>query len=117
MNGAEFNPRDATRGPRNTLGEDLLFIGDNYPIAKRIPPSVHDTEGLPFMTHGCGFIVRRGMNGALGQAIPDLSHFRVDGAPTCSAGLARSADDSRSPPPGTMPTMNNARDGGPAEAR
>ena len=46
MNGAEFDPRDATWVPRNTLGEYSLFIGDNYPIVKRMPPSVHDMEGL-----------------------------------------------------------------------
>ena len=51
MNGAEFDPRDATWVPRNTLGEYSLFIGDSYPIVKRMPPSVHDTEGLPFMKH------------------------------------------------------------------
>jgi hypothetical protein len=32
MNGAEFDPRDATWVPRNTLGEYSLFIGVNYPI-------------------------------------------------------------------------------------
>ena len=63
MNGAEFDPRDATWVPRNTLGEYLLFIRDNYPIVKRMPPSMHDTEGLPFMKHGCVFIVHRRMNG------------------------------------------------------
>lgn len=34
MNGAEFDPRDATWVPRNTLGEYSLFIGDSYPIVK-----------------------------------------------------------------------------------
>ena len=55
MNDAEFDPRDAMWVPRNTLGEYSLFIGDNYPIVKRMPPSVHNTEGLPFMKHGCVF--------------------------------------------------------------
>ena len=45
MNGIEFDPHDATWVPRNTLGEYWLFIGDNYPIVKRMPPSVHGTEG------------------------------------------------------------------------
>ena len=65
MNGAEFDPRDATWVPRNTLGEYSLFIGG-------MPPSVHDTEGLPFMKHGCVFSVHRRMNDMLGHAIPDL---------------------------------------------
>ena len=37
MNGAEFDPRDATWVPRNTLGEYSLFIGDSYPIVKQMP--------------------------------------------------------------------------------
>ena len=49
MNGAEFDPRDATWVPRNTLGEYSLFIGDSYPIVKRMSPSGHETEGLPVM--------------------------------------------------------------------
>ena len=61
-NGAELDPRDATWVPRNTLGEYSLFIRDNYPIVKRMPPSVHDTEGLPFMKHGCVFSAHRRMN-------------------------------------------------------
>ena len=32
MNGAEFDPRDATWVPRNTLGEYSLFIRDSYPL-------------------------------------------------------------------------------------
>ena len=35
MNDAEFDPRDATWVPRNTLGEYSLFIRDNYPIVRR----------------------------------------------------------------------------------
>ena len=72
MNGTEFDPRDAMWVPRNTLGEYSLFIGDNYPIVKRMPPSMHDTEGLPFMKHGCVFSAHRRMNDMLGHAIPDL---------------------------------------------
>ena len=69
MTGAEFDPRDATWVPRNTLGEYTLFSGDSYPIVKRTPPSVHDPEGLPFMKHGCVFSVHRWMNHTLGHAI------------------------------------------------
>src|SRR5215216_1911540 len=72
MNGAEFDPHDATWVPRNTLGEYSLFIGDSYPIVKQMPPSVHDTEGLLFMKHGCVFSARWRMNDMLGHAIPNV---------------------------------------------
>ena len=78
MNGAEFVPRDAMLVPRNTLGEYSLFI---YPIVKRMPPSVHDTEGLMFMKHGCVFSVHRRMNDMLGHAIPNLCRFSLDESP------------------------------------
>ena len=83
MNGTEFDPRDATWVPRNTLGEYSLFIGDSYPIVKRMPPSMHDTEGLPFMKHGCVFSAHRRMNDMLGHAIPDLCRFSYDESPSC----------------------------------
>ena len=57
MNNAEFDPSGATWVLRNTLGEYSLLIGDSYPIVKQMPPSVHDTEGLSFMKHGCVFSV------------------------------------------------------------
>ena len=75
MNSAEFDPRDAMWVPRNTLGEYLVFIGDSYPIVKQMPASVHDTEGLPFMKHGCVFSAQRQMNNMPGHAIPDLCRF------------------------------------------
>ena len=60
MNGVEFDPCDATWVPMNTLGEYSLFIADSYPIVKQIPPSMHDTEGLPFMKHGCFLVSTAG---------------------------------------------------------
>ena len=93
MNDAEFDPHDATWVPRNTLGEYLLFIGDNYPIVKRMPPSVHDTEGLPFMKHGCVFSAHRQMNDMLGHAIPDLCRFSLDESPSCGTGLESCDND------------------------
>ena len=72
MNGAEFDPPDATWVPTNTLGEYSLFIGGIYPIVKQMPPSVHNTEGLAFMKHGCVFSVHYWMSDMLGHAIPDL---------------------------------------------
>ena len=78
MNGAEFDPRDATWVPRNPLAEYSLFIGDSYPIVKWMPLSMHDTEGLPFIKHGSVFSVHRRMNDMLGHAIPDLCRFSVE---------------------------------------
>ena len=95
MNGAEFDPRDATWVPRNTLGEYSLFIGDSYPIVKRMPPSVHDTEGLPFMKLGCVFSAHRRMHDMLGHAIPDLCLFSLDESPSCGTGLESCDNDSR----------------------
>ena len=110
MNGAEFNPPDAMRVPRNTLGEYLLFIGDRYPIVKRMPPSVHDTEGLPFMKHGCVFSAHRRMNDMLGHAIPDLCRFSLDESPSCGTGLESCDNDSRCPPLWIMLSMKNTWD-------
>lgn len=110
MNGAEFDPRDATWVPRNTLGEYSLFIGDSYPIVKRMPPSVHDTEGLPFMKHGCVFSVHRRMNDMLGHAIPDLCRFSLDESPSCGTGLESCDNDSRCPPLWIVPSMKNTWD-------
>ena len=110
MNGAEFDPRDATWVPRNTLGEYSLFIGDSYPIVKRMPPSVHDTEGLPFMKHGCVFSAHRRMNVMLGHAIPDLCRFSLDESPLCGTGLESCDNDSRCPPLWIVPSMKNTWD-------
>ena len=95
MNGAEFDPRDATWVPRNTLGEYSLFIGDSYPIVKRMPPSVHDTEGLPFMKHGCVFRAHR---------------FSLDESPSCGTRLESCDNDSRCPPLWIVPSMKNTWD-------
>ena len=89
MNGAEFDPRDATWVPRNTLGEYSLFIGDSYPIVKRMPPSVHDM---------------------LGHAIPDLCRFSLDESPSCGTGLESCDNDSRCLPLWIMPSMKNTWD-------
>ena len=110
MNGAEFDPRDATWVPRNTLGEYSLFIGDSYPIVKRMPPSVHDTEGLPFMKHGCVFSAHRRMNDMLGHAIPDLCRFSLDESPSCGTGLESCDNDSRCPSLWIVPSMKNTWD-------
>ena len=110
MNGAEFDPLDATWVPRNTLGEYSLFIGDSYPIVKQMPPSVHDTKGLPFMKHGCVFIAHHRMNDMLGHAIPDLCHFSLDESPSCGTGLESCDNDSRCPPLWIVPSMKNTWD-------
>ena len=105
MNGSEFDPIDATWVPRNTLGEYSLFIGDNYPIVKRMPPSVHDTEGPPFMKHGSVFSAHRRMNDMLGHAIPNLCRFSLVESPSCGTGLESCDNDSRCPPLWIMPSI------------
>ena len=109
-NGAELDPRDATWVPRNTLGEYSLFIGDIYPIVKRLPPSVHDTKGPPFMKHGCVFSAHRWMNDMLGYAITDLCRFSLDESPSCGTGLESCDNDSRCPPLWIVPSMKNTWD-------
>ena len=110
MNGAEFDPRDVTWVPRNTIEEYSLFIRDSYPIVKQMPPSVHDTEGLSFMKHGCVFIAHRRMNDMLGHAIPDLCRFSLDESPSCGIGLESCDNDSRCPPLWIVPSMKNTWD-------
>ena len=110
MNGTDFDPRDATWVPRNTLGEYSLFIGDNYPIVKWMPSSMHDTEGLSFMKHGCVFSAHHRMNDMLGHAIPDLCRFSLDESPSCGTGLESCNNDSRCPPLWIVPSMNNTWD-------
>ena len=110
MNGAEFDPCGAMWVSRNTLREYMLFIGDSYPIVKRMPPSMHDTEGLPFMKHGFLFNVHRRMNDILGRAIPDLCRFSLDESPSCGTGLESCDNDSRRPPLWIMPSMKNTWD-------
>ena len=104
MNGAKFDPRDVAWVPRNTLGEYSLFIGDNNPIVKRMPSSVHDTEGLPFMKHGCVYGAHCRMNDMLGHAIPNLCRFILDESPSCGTGLESCDNDSRCPPLWIMPS-------------
>lgn len=55
INGAEFDPRDATWVPRNTLGEYSLFIGGQLPHceadatfrARHGRPAVHEAWLCP----------------------------------------------------------------------
>ena len=110
MKGVEFDPRDAMWVPRNTLGEYSLFIGDNYPIVKQMPPCVHDIEGLPFMKHGCVFSAHRRMNDMLGHAIADLCRFSLDESPSCGTGLESYDNDSRCTQSWIMPSMKNTWD-------
>ena len=110
MNNAKFDPHDATWVSRNTLGEYSLFIGDKYPIVKRMPPSMHDTEGLSFLKHGCVFSAHRWMNDMLRHAILDLFHFSLDESPSCGTGLECCEYDSRFPPLWIVPFMKNTWD-------
>jgi hypothetical protein len=110
MNGSEFDPRDAMWELRNTLGEYSLFIGDNYPIVSQMPPSVHDTEGLPFKKHGCVFSAHRQMNNMLGHVVPDLCRFSLDESPSCGTVLESCDNHSHCPPLWIVPSMKNCWD-------
>ena len=110
MNGAEFDPRDDTWVPRNTLGEYSLFIGDSYPIVKRMPPSVHDT-GRPAVHEAwlCLHCAPPDERHA-GHTIPDLCRFSLDESPSCGTGLESYDNDSRCPPLWIVPSMKNTWD-------
>lgn len=52
MNDSAIDLYDAIWLPTKNLGDHLLFVGYDYPIVRKMPPSVHDVESMPFMKHG-----------------------------------------------------------------
>ena len=99
--------RHAIWEPANNLGEDSIFIRDSYPIVRRMPPSVHDAHGLPFMKHGCVFIVHRRKRYWEGP-MADLCRFSFDGTSAWGMTLCSSERDSHCPPLWIVPSMRNA---------
>jgi hypothetical protein len=109
MDGNVIDLRHAIWEPANILGEHSIFVGDRYPIVRRMPPSIHDAHGLPFMKHGCVFTVHRRKRYWEGP-VPDLCRFSFDGTSACGMTLLSCEIDSRCPPLWIVPSMRNAWD-------
>ena len=109
MDGNSIDLRDAIWELANNLGHHSIFVGDSYPIVRRMPPSMHGTEGLPFMKHGGVFSMHCQLN-MLGHAIPDLCCFSFDGTSSWGVRLSSSDSYSRWPPLWMVPSMRNCWD-------
>ena len=110
MNGAEFDPCDATWVPRNTLGEYSLFIGGQLPHCEA-DATFRARHGRPAVHEACCvFSAHRWMNDMLGYAIPDLCRFSLDEYPLCGTGLESCDNASRCPPLWIVPSMKNTWD-------
>jgi hypothetical protein len=106
LDGGENDVREAAWAPRNTLGEYSIFVGDSHPLMLKVPLTVDDADGLPFMKAGCVFTAHRHLrNGGAGNRIPDLCRFTLDGAPALGAALRSCENLSRSPPMWMLPSM------------
>ena len=88
MDGTVIDLRDAIWEPTNNLGEHSIFVGDRYPLVRRMPPSLHDAEGLSFMKPVCVYAMHRRKQTWDGPLL-DLCHFNFDG--TSSWGMELSS--------------------------